>query len=307
MSWEFELLGEPYGGVSEGPVWLDGVLFYTQIQACRMMRFDPADGSLAVHRTDTNYANGLAPDAEGRILACEGGGRRVVRYEADGTATVLADMFEGKQLNMPNDVVTDPQGRVWFTDPFYEGAAGSFSYDRANMELDHESVYRLDPGVDGKWAIHRATFDTTRPNGLLFSLDHRTLYVAQSGRRPDEKRQLRAYPVQDDGSLGEGEVLHDFGGHRGIDGMRLDTGGNLIATAGWELGGPGPSIYVFSPSGEVLERHDVPAQRPTNCCFGGDDLDTLYVTTTDGHLLRTRTEKQARSLPIPLETLSNLR
>ena len=224
MSWEFELLGEPYGGVSEGPVWLDDVLFYTQIQACRMMRFDPADGSLAVHRTDTNYANGLAPDAEGRILACEGGGRRVVRYEADGETTMLADAFEGKQLNMPNDVVSDPQGRVWFTDPFYEGAAGPFSYDRANMELDHESVYRLDPGVDGKWAIHRATFDTTRPNGLLFSLDHRTLYVAQSGRRPDEKRQLRAYPVQDDGSLGEGEVLHDFGGHRGIDGMRLDTG-----------------------------------------------------------------------------------
>ena len=300
MSWEFELLGEPYGGVSEGPVWLDGVLFYTQIQACRVMRFDPTDGSFATYRTDTNYANGLAPDAEGRILACEGGGRRVVRYEADGRSTVLAEAFEGKQLNMPNDVVSDPQGRVWFTDPFYEGAAGPFSYDRANMELDHESVYRLEPDADGKWIIHRATFDTTRPNGLLFSLDHRVLYVAQSGRRADEKRQLRAYPVMDDGGLGEGEVLHDFGEHRGIDGMRLDTEGNLIATAGWELGGPGPSIYVFSPSGEVVDRHDVPAQRPTNCCFGGDDLDTLYVTTTEGHLLRARTERQACPLPIPL-------
>ena len=95
-------------------------------------------------------------------------------------------------------------------------------------------------------------------------------------------------------------MLHNFYPHRGIDGMRLDIEGNLIATAGRELGGPGPSIYVFSPSGEVLERHDVPAQRPTNCCFGGDDLDTLYVTTTEGHLLRARTERQARPLPIPL-------
>jgi gluconolactonase len=306
MSWEFELLQEPYGGVSEGPVWRDGVLFYTQIQACRVMRFDAAAGSFAVHRDDTNYANGLCPDAERHILACEGGGRRVVRYEADGAATVLADSFEGKQLNMPNDLVTDPQGRVWFTDPFYEGAAGPFSYDRANMELDHESVYRLEPGTDGGWTIHRATFDTTRPNGLLFSLDHRTLYVAQSGRRADEQRQLRAYPVNDDGDLGDGEVLHDFGEHRGIDGMRLDTEGNLFATAGWELGGPGPSIYVFSPSGEVLERHDIPAQRPTNCCFGGDDLDTLYITTTEGHLFCARTDRQARPLPIPLEILSNL-
>ena len=84
MSWEFELLQEPYGGVSEGPVWLNGVLFYTQIQACRVMRFDPADESFALHRTDTNYANGLAADAQGRILACEGGGRRVVRYDLDG-------------------------------------------------------------------------------------------------------------------------------------------------------------------------------------------------------------------------------
>jgi len=306
MNWKFELLQEPYGGVSEGPVWLDGVLFYTQIQACRVMRFDPEKKSFSIHRNDTNYANGLTPDREGRIIACEGGGRRVVRYELDGTVTVLAGKFAGKQLNMPNDVVTDPQGRIWFTDPFYEGAAGPFSYDRSNMELDHESVYRLEPDAGGAWAINRATFDTTRPNGLLFSLDYRTLYVAQSGRRPDEKRQLRAYPVQDDGSLAKGEVLHDFGIHRGIDGMRLDTEGNLIATAGWEQGGPGPSIYVFSPSGKVLERHEIPAQRPTNCCFGGDNLDTLYVTTTEGHLFCARTERRARPLPILLETLSNL-
>ena len=293
----FELLQEPYGDVSEGPVWLEGALYYTQIQACRLMKLDAASGNITGHRDGTNYANGLCPDAEGNLLACEGGGRRVVLYEADGSTTVLADAFEGHALNMPNDLVTDPGGRVWFTDPFYEGAAGPFSYDRANMALDHESVYRLEPGADGAWSIHRATFDTTRPNGLLFSLDHRTLYVAQSGRRADEFRQLRAYTVNDDGSLGEGAVLHDFGEHRGIDGMRLDTDGNIVATAGWELGGLGPSIYIFAPDGEILERHDVPCTRPTNCCFGGEDLTNLYVTTIEGHLFRARTERQGRQLP----------
>ncbi|MEO7653882.1 MAG: SMP-30/gluconolactonase/LRE family protein, partial [Bryobacteraceae bacterium] len=134
--------------------------------------------------------------------------------------------------------------------------------------------------------------DTTRPNGLLFSRDYRTLYVAQSGRRPDELRQLRAYPVNADRSLGDPAVLHDFGENRGIDGMCLDVDGNIVATAGWELGGPGPMVYVFSPGGDVLEQHPVPAKRPTNCAFGGPDYSTLYVTTTEGHLFRASTGRR---------------
>jgi gluconolactonase len=157
-------------------------------------------------------------------------------------------------------------------------------------------VYRLDPRPGGAWDIARVTFDTTRPNGLLFSLDYRTLYVAQSGREPSEKRELRAYPVNSDGSLGPPAVLHDFEAHRGIDGMRLDTEGNIVAAAGWEFGGPGPSIYVFSPSGEVLERHPVPCRRPTNVAFGGEDLTTLYVTTIEGFLFRAETPRTGRVL-----------
>jgi gluconolactonase len=98
--------------------------------------------------------------------------------------------------------------------------------------------------------------------------------------------------VKPDLSLGEPAVLHDFGANRGIDGMVLDEEGNIVATAGWETGGPGPSIYVFSPAGEVLERHPVPANRPTNCTFAGPDLTTLYVTTTEGHLFRARTARR---------------
>ncbi|HZS52063.1 MAG TPA: SMP-30/gluconolactonase/LRE family protein [Bryobacterales bacterium] len=301
LSWQFELMDPPYGAVSEGPVWTGSKLLFTHIQESRILQYDPATGLCAVFRDGTNCANGLALDQQGRLYGCEGGAtadaRRVVRYEAGGGVTVLADSFEGKRLNIPNDLVLDPQGRVWFTDPFYEGAAGPWSFDRANKELNHDSVYRLDPQPDGSYSIHRVTFDTTRPNGLLFSLDYQTLYVAQSGRLPEEKRQLRAYPVRSDGRLGAAEVLHDFGEHRGIDGMRLDVEGNIIATAGWELGGPGPSIYVFSASGEVLERHAVPAKRPTNCCFGGGELSDLYVTTTEGHLFRAHTGRCGRRYP----------
>ena len=296
MTWEFELIQPPYGDVSEGPVWDGSALLYTQIQACRIMRYDPQTKELSVYRTDTNYANGLVMDSERRILACEGGARRVVRYEPNGNVTVLADGFEGSRLNIPNDLVLDGQGRIWFTDPFYEGAGGPFSYDRTNKDLDHDSVYRLDPAADGSWQVRRMTFDTTRPNGLLFSQDYRTLYVAQSGRRPDEKRELRAYPVEDDGRLGACTVWHDFGEYRGVDGMCLDTAGNIFATAGFELGGPGPSIYVFSPNGEVLQRHDVPALRPTNCAFGDEDLTALYITTTEGHLFRVQTDHQGLKL-----------
>lgn len=300
MSWNLELVDPPYGNVSEGPLWDGSGLLFTHIQESRIMRYDPRTRSCSVFRESTNCANGLAFDAQGQLYACEGGAtadaRRVVRYEADGGMTVLADSFEGKRLNIPNDLVVDLRGRVWFTDPFYEGASGPWSEDRSAMDLDHESVYRLDPRPSGPWAIQRVTFDTTRPNGLLFSLDYKTLYVAQSGRRPDEKRQLRAYPVRDDGSLGPAEVLHDFGTNRGIDGMKLETAGNIIATAGWELGGPGPSVYVFSPQGEVLARHPVAAKRPTNCAFAEADLKTLYVTSTEGHLFRARTEFTGRHL-----------
>jgi gluconolactonase len=292
-NWIFETLDPAYGEVSEGPAWDGSGLLYTRIQQSRIMRYDPAEGSCTVYRENTNCANGLTFDAQGRLYGCEGGAtadaRRVVRYNADGSFTVLADQFEGKRLNIPNDLVVDREGRVWFTDPYYEGAAGPWSRDRGPKELEHDSVYRLDPKTDGSYSITRVTFDTTRPNGLLFSLDGNTLYVAQSGREPSEARQLRAYPVKADKTLGTPEILHDFAAHRGIDGMRLDAEGNIVATAGWELGGPGPLIYVFSRSGSVIETHPVPCRRPTNCAFGGEDLTTLYVTTIEGFLFRALT------------------
>ena len=281
MAWDFELIAGPYGGITEGPTWDGKAVLFSNIENNRILRYGPSTGEVTVVRGDTNGANGLVLDKDGRLYACEGGltGRRVTRYNDDGSTTVIADRFEGKRLNSPNDLTFDRQGRLWFTDPRY----GDF---RADMELDHESVYRLDPQSDGSWVLHRVTFDTTCPNGLVLSNDQKTLYVAQSKYGDNEQRDLRAYPINDDGSLGPCKILHNFYPHRGIDGMCVDAAGNILATAGWEVSGPGPMIYLFAPNGRVLATHPVPGNRPTNICFGDMDLKALYVTTVEGHFFR---------------------
>jgi gluconolactonase len=282
MPWSFERVAGPFS-FSEGPVWDGTAVLFSDIRNNRIMRYDPKSGSCEAFATQTNAANGLTHDRQGRLFVCEGGGRRVARYDADGQRVTLADRFEGKRLNSPNDVVVDGQGRVWFTDPCYG--------DRDQMELDHDSIYRLDPQPDGSYAITRVTFDTTRPNGLAFSPDERTLYVAESPPAPEGTRQLRAYPVNAGGSLSEPRILHDFGPHRGIDGMRVDSEGNVVAACGWTMSGPGPRIGIFAPDGTILVDHPMPIN-PTNCCFGEDDLSTIFVTGYDGSLYRARTDRK---------------
>lgn len=291
--WQFEILAQ-FEVLLEGPAWNGSGLLFTEIANSRIQRFDPASGECSVYREGTNQANGLMFDSSGQLFACEGGGRRMVQYSEDETI-VLADSFEGKRLNSPNDLAIDALGRIWFTDPRYG--------DRDGLELDHESVYRLSASESGAWAVERMTFDTMRPNGLLISHDQGTLYVADSAYGEGNPRELCAYSINPDGRLGERRLLHDFYPHRGIDGMCLDSGGNIIATAGWEESGPGPMIYVFSPTGEVLETHRLPVDFPTNCTFGGDELTTLYVTTGSGYLLRARTERQGRLWYPPLREI----
>jgi len=282
--WRFERVAGPLS-FSEGPVWNGEAILFTDIPDNRIMRYDPKDGSCTVYRTDTKGANGLALDDKGRLIACQGGteGRRVVRYEVNGRETVLAAGFEGKRFNSPNDLAIDHLGRIWFTDPRYG--------DRSGIELNHESVFRLESKDDQNWTVQRMTFDTTRPNGILVTPGAETLYVAQSDHAEEASRELRAYPILDNGNLGDYRVLHDFGPHRGVDGMTFDFNLNIVAAAGSERSGPGPMIYVFSPSGRVLQTHPVPGS-PTNCVFGDEDLESLYVTVYDGSLYRTRTDRK---------------
>ena len=192
-------------------------------------------------------------------------------------------------MGNPNDLAVDKQGRIWFTDP-YSGA-----WDIGPKELDHQSVLRLDPKGGDRWELARATYDISRPNGVLISRDQKTLYVAQSDYALDQPRQLRAYSIGPDGSLGSYTTLHTFaadhrGAQRGVDGMTLDAEGNIVVCAGWEEAGPGPMIYVFSPTGRVLSTHHFRVDRPTNCFFGDADMKIWYVTTGGGHLFRARTE-----------------
>jgi len=293
MQWKFELLLKPSAvPLTEGPVWDGEYLYFTHIHASRIMRHDPASGAIDVWREGTNRTNGLAFDAQGRLYGCCSGGRAILRFDPDGRNAVVADRVDGKRLNTPNDLGIDRKGRIWFTNPINAG-----NWDKTEKtELDNQSVLRADPQPDGSYAVTRVTFDTTMPNGILVSPDQNTLYVAESGYARGIARELRAYPIRDDGSLGAYTTLFTWGEdargvHRGIDGMCFDADGNIVATNGWEVSGPGPMITVFSPGGRVLETHRVPAIRPTNCCFGGADMTTLFVTTTQGHLFRAKTHR----------------
>ena len=296
MQWNFELLMKP-SSITEGPVWDGEVIYFTQIRTSRILCFDPRVEEISEWRSDSNLTNGLAYDAHGRLFGCSSGGRSVVRFDAAGRTTTICDRVDGQKLNTPNDLAIDRKGRIWFTNPWNEHNVA----ETEKQELDNRSVIRCDPQPDGTYASTRVTFDTTQPNGILVSQDQSTLYVAESSFTRGINRELRAYPINDDGSLGTYRTLFTWGEdsrdvHRGIDGMTLDADGNIVACAGWELAGPGPMIYVISPTGRVLETHPFPADRPTNCCFGGPDMSELYVTTTQGHFFRADTDRRGWAL-----------
>jgi len=280
MRWHFESVTRSYG-FTEGPVWDGHGVLFSDIPNDRILRYVPETDTCSVYREDTNAANGLKLSPSGDLYACEMGGRAVVRYDPDGGAVTIADTYEGQRLNSPNDLAFDTQERLWFTDPFY----GDPWLGNHDLELDHRSVYRIDPSDPG--SLRRMTYDTTNPNGLLVSPDDERLYVAQSDY--DGAKELRAYPIEGD-TLGSPNVLHDFGPHRGVDGMCLDTDRNIIATAGWDKSGPGALIYVFEPSGRIVETHPIEDPNPTNCTFA-EDLQTLYVTGSEGRLYRACTDR----------------
>lgn len=274
--WTFEQIEGQYS-FTEGPQWTGELLLFTDMYNHRIISYDPESGQVARYHQGTNLTNGLLFSASGDLYCCEVAARCLSRLR-DGRRQVLADNFGGDRLNSPNDVTEDSRGRIWFTDPRYGD-------NRADMELDHESVYRLDPDSG---TLTRATFDTTRPNGLLFSPDEKTLYVVQSDYGEGADRELRAYPVDEDGSLGTYRVLHTFFPSRGADGLTLTAEGYVLAAAGWSVNGPGPMIYVFDPSGRVLETRPTPPGFPTNLCFGGKDLSDLYVTMGEAGVFRVR-------------------
>jgi gluconolactonase len=277
MSWNFEDAAPVIGSITEGNAWNGKTLLYSNIAMNRIMSLDVNSGLVEVWRENTEGTNGLNYDSEGRLFGCSGDGRKIVRFDPNGQTVTIADRVDGRRINSPNDLAITPSGSIYFSD-----RVGDVSPDNG---ITYSAVISAEPQDDGTYKTTRRTFDTSMPNGLLFSADYKTLYVAQSDYGASEDRHLRAYPVNDDGSLGEYDLLHDFGPHRGIDGMTLSSEGNIVACTGWELSGPGGMITVFDPKGRIIETHPTPAQRPTNCTFVGEDL---YVSSIEGHSLVAR-------------------
>lgn len=256
-----KLWGE--GEFTEGPAQApDGAILFSDI-GNRVLRFDPKTNATSVFRDPSGRANGLAFDAQGRLIAAEGantgGGRRVSITERDGTVRTLADRHGGKRFNSPNDLAIDAKGRVYVSDPRYVGDEP--------RELDEEAVYRVDP--DG--TVARLETTAKKPNGLALSPDGKTLYVADTG---PSRSVLLAIEIKADGSPGKARVLKDFGNGRGIDGLAVAKGGEIVAAAG---GGILAGVYVFAPDGVPIGFVATP-EVPSNVELGGPKGSTLYVT-----------------------------
>jgi len=231
---------------AEGPVYFgDGrYLLWSDIPNNRVLRWDEESGAVSIFRKPSNNANGHTRDRRGRLIACEHDARRVVRFEYDGAVTVLADSYNGKPLNSPNDVVVKSDDSVWFTDPPF-GVLGNYEGHVAPLELP-TNVYRFDPKTGRATVV---TGDVPRPNGLCFSPDERRLYVVVSGAMP---REIRVFDVVDNGTaLANGRVFIDAGA--GIpDGMRCDTDGNLWC--GWGGGEGLDGVAIYNADGRVIGR-----------------------------------------------------
>ncbi len=252
----------------EGPVWFGDAdcLLFSDIPNNRILRWTPGSG-ITTYRQPSNYSNGHTRDREGRLVSCEHGSRRVTRTEHDGQITVIADSFDGKRLNSPNDVVVKSDGTIWFTDPHY-GIMTNYEGYAAEQELPC-NLYRVDPVTGHMDAL---VTDANCPNGLAFSPDESRLYVADTGRLfSDDPQHIRAFDIASDGGLAGGDIFHvvDPGC---ADGMRVDSDGNLWSSAA-------DGVHCISPNGDLLGKILVP-ELVSNVCFGGRAKHELYVTAT---------------------------
>jgi gluconolactonase len=255
---------------SEGPVWFgDGrFVLWSDIPNNRILRWDEASGAVSVFRHPSHNANGNTRDRQGRLVTCEHDARRVTRTEYDGAITVLAERFEGKRLNSPNDVVVASDGGIWFTDPtygivhFYEG--------HPDVSETAPAVYRIDPGSG---AVAKVADGFAGPNGLAFSPDEKTLYVVDSRHEP--QRQLLAFDVVDGVRLARQRLFIDAGPGAAPDGIRCDVDGNLWC--GWGTAdGALDGVRVFNGAGVPIGQIVLP-ERAANLCFGGRHRNRLFM------------------------------
>ncbi|MCJ8520055.1 SMP-30/gluconolactonase/LRE family protein [Pseudorhizobium tarimense] len=265
-------LEELYSGCrwAEGPVWFADTqcLIFSDIPNQRMLRWVEG-GGVSVFRSPSNFTNGNTRDRQGRLVSCEHGGRRVVRTELDGSITVLADSYQGKRLNSPNDVVVASDDGVWFTDPTY-GILSDYEGYRAEPEQETRNVYRLDIRSGELAAV---ITDFGQPNGLAFSPDESRLYVADSAssHNPHAPRHIRVFDVIDGRRATNGRVFCNI--DAGLpDGFRVDRNGNVWTSAA-------DGVHCFAADGALLGKIRVP-QVVANVAFGGVRRNRLFITAT---------------------------
>jgi gluconolactonase len=261
---------------AEGCAW-NGVgrfLVWSDIPNNRQMRWLDEDGHVSVFRKPSNNSNGNTFDFEGRQLSCEHDMRRVVRYEHDGSVTVLADKWNGKPLNAPNDIVVHPDGGIWFTDPGY-GIMSNYEGHKDTLQIK-EAIYRID-SKSGKMDL--VTDQSDKPNGLCFSPDYKKLYVADTGG--PNPRGIDVYDLKDAKKLENKrrfcsmELDGKFGGS---DGIRADIDGNIWSAAGW-VGAGYDGVHIFAPDGERIGQILLP-EICANLCFGGEKRNRLFMVAS---------------------------
>ena len=286
---DYEILDERFGRCISGAAtvdrlytgcrWAEGPTYHpayrsviwSDIPNDRMMRWDEASGATGVFRYPAGYTNGNTIDRQGRLVSCEHGGRRVSRTEHDGSIITIADRYDGKRLNSPNDAVVRSDDSIWFTDPAY-GIDTDYEGNKGENEIGGCHVYRVDP-ANGKVTI--VADDFVRPNGIAFSPDEKLLYVADTGasHKKDGPRHIRVFKVSDKGKLSGGKVFATCTNGM-FDGFRLDEQGRI-----WV--GAGDGVHCYDPDGTLLGKVLIPDEPATaNVAFGGPKRNYLYIAAT---------------------------
>lgn len=256
---------------AEGPAYFAAgrYVVWSDIPNDRMLRYDETDGSVSVFRQPAGNSNGNTTDRQGRLVSCEHGNRRVSRTEHDGTVVTIADRWQGKRLNSPNDVVVKSDGSIWFTDPSY-GIDTDYEGNKSDSEIGACHVYRVDPATG---EVDAVITDMVRPNGLAFSLDERLLYVVDTGRThgPENPAHMRVFDVDERGAVSGGNVFAECTDGL-FDGFRLDSEGRIWTSAA-------DGVHCYHPDGTLIGKVHVP-EVVANVVFGGPKRNVLYICGT---------------------------